>query len=598
MIAEVIINSNVKNLNRKFDYIIPEELEAQAIVGARVLLPFGNKKELEEGYIVGIKETSEYLDKLKSIAKIESKLHLSDEKIELAKWMAHRYFCNISDCMKLMLPPGTTAKVMSNRVNDKTQNFVYLTKEADEIEADIESKKLKSEKQIRALKFLIENVENEILSTDLQMFADVTNAVLKTLEKNGYIEIVEKEVERNPFIHKVIEKSQNLVLNSEQQDAFDKINASLQFNEYDEFLLFGVTGSGKTEIYIRLIEEALKLGKDSIMLVPEISLTPQTVDRFLSRFGEEKIAVLHSKLSVGERYDQWKKIERGDAKIVIGARSAIFAPVQNLGLIIIDEEHDDSYKSEMSPRYSAKEIASYLGKQHNVPVVLGSATPDMTTYHDAINGKKELLELTKRANNASLPDIEIVDLRHELASGNKTMVSQKLHDEIEENLKNKNIHSILDLGCGTGALLKEIKELNIAEQLFGIDISPNMLEIAKNKLGNDATLILGDSERLPFEDSSFDAIVCNDSFHHYPQPDIVEKEVSRCLKQNGVFIIGDCWQPIGARQIMNYYMKHSNSGDVKIYSKKEMLLLLSKDFHEIEWKSFGTRSCLIIAYNN
>ena len=198
-----------------------------------------------------------------------------------------------------------------------------------------------------------------------------------------------------------------------------------------------MTGSGKTEIYIRLIEEALKLGKDSIMLVPEISLTPQTVDRFLSRFGEEKIAVLHSKLSVGERYDQWKKIERGDAKIVIGARSAIFAPVQNLGLIIIDEEHDDSYKSEMSPRYSAKEIASYLGKQHNVPVVLGSATPDMTTYHDAINGKKELLELTKRANNASLPDIEIVDLRHELASGNKTMVSQKLHDEIEENLKNK-----------------------------------------------------------------------------------------------------------------------------------------------------------------
>ena len=181
MIAEVIINSNVKNLNRKFDYIIPEELEAQAIVGARVLLPFGNKKELEEGYIVGIKETSEYLDKLKSIAQIESKLHLSDEKIELAKWMAHRYFCNISDCMKLMLPPGTTAKVMSNRVNDKTQNFVYLTKEADEIEADIESKKLKSEKQIRALKFLIENVENEILSTDLQMFADVTNAVLKTL---------------------------------------------------------------------------------------------------------------------------------------------------------------------------------------------------------------------------------------------------------------------------------------------------------------------------------------------------------------------------------------------------------------------------------
>ena len=260
-----------------------------------------------------------------------------------------------------------------------------------------------------------------------------------------------------------------MVLNSEQQDAFDKINASLQFDEYDEFLLFGVTGSGKTEIYIRLIEEALKLGKDSIMLVPEISLTPQTVDRFLSRFGEEKIAVLHSKLSVGERYDQWKKIERGDAKIVIGARSAIFAPVQNLGLIIIDEEHDDSYKSEMSPRYSAKEIASYLGKQHNVPVVLGSATPDMTTYHDAINGKKELLELTKRANNASLPDIEIVDLRQELASGNKTMVSQKLHDEIEENLKN--ITSVTD-HLKKGETPEQILEILLGN--LGLEITDTM----------------------------------------------------------------------------------------------------------------------------
>ena len=437
MIAEIIINSNVKNLNKTFDYIIPVEFEEKIAIGSRTLVPFGNKKELEEGFVVGIKETSEYMSKLKPIAKVEEKLYLSQEKIELAKWMANKYFCNISDCIKLMLPPGTTTKVLSNRINDKMQNFVYLTKDLDEIEQDIENKKIKSDKQIRALKFLMENSNNEILSTDLQMFADVTNAVLKSLEKKGYIDVLEKEVERNPFIHKVIKQSQNLTLTDEQENAFEKINASLQFNEYDEFLLFGVTGSGKTEIYIQLIEEALKLGKDSIMLVPEISLTPQTVDRFLSRFGEEKIAVLHSKLSVGERYDQWKKIERGDAKIVIGARSAIFAPVQNIGLIIIDEEHDESYKSEMSPRYNAKEIASYLGEKNNVPVVFGSATPDMSTYYKAINGKMELIELTKRANNASLPDVEIVDLRSELATGNKTMISQKLHEEIEENLKNK-----------------------------------------------------------------------------------------------------------------------------------------------------------------
>ena len=226
MIAEIIINSNVKNLNKTFDYIIPVEFEEKIAIGSRTLVPFGNKKELEEGFVVGIKETSEYMSKLKPIAKVEEKLYLSQEKIELAKWMANKYFCNISDCIKLMLPPGTTTKVLSNRINDKMQNFVYLTKDLDEKEQDIENKKIKSDKQIRALRFLIENANNEILSTDLQMFADVTNAVLKSLEKKGYIDVLEKEVERNPFIHKVIKQSQNLTLTYEQENAFEKINAT------------------------------------------------------------------------------------------------------------------------------------------------------------------------------------------------------------------------------------------------------------------------------------------------------------------------------------------------------------------------------------
>ncbi|MGN1326546.1 MAG: hypothetical protein ACI4VQ_00445, partial [Clostridia bacterium] len=230
MIAEIIINSNVKDLNKTFDYIIPAEYQGKATIGSRVLVPFGNKKELEEGFIVGIKETSEYINKLKELTKIEEKLYLSEKKIELAKWMAKRYFCNISDCIKLMLPPGTTTKIISNRVNDKMQNFVYLVKDLEEIEQDITNKKIKSAKQIRALRFLIDNVNDGISSIDLQMFADVTLSVLKTLEKNGYIEIIEKEVERNPFIHKVIEKSQNLVLTDEQQEAFEKVNACIQFN--------------------------------------------------------------------------------------------------------------------------------------------------------------------------------------------------------------------------------------------------------------------------------------------------------------------------------------------------------------------------------
>lgn len=181
----------------------------------------------------------------------------------------------------------------------------------------------------------------------------------------------------------------------------------------------------------------LEENKTSLMLVPEISLTPQTVDRFISRFGEEKVAVLHSKLSAGERYDQWNKIHKGIAKIVIGARSAIFAPISDLGMIIIDEEHDGSYKSEITPKYHTKEIASYLAKEKNIPVILGSATPDLSTYYRAQTGKITLLELTKRANEAKLPKVEIVDLRHELEQGNKSMISSKLYQAIKQNLENK-----------------------------------------------------------------------------------------------------------------------------------------------------------------
>ena len=202
-------------------------------------------------------------------------------------------------------------------------------------------------------------------------------------------------------------------------------------------MLYGVTGSGKTEIYMQEIEKVLSQGKTSIMLVPEISLTPQTVSRFIARFGEERIAVLHSKLSVGERFDEWNKIRRGDAKIVIGARSAIFAPAQDLGLIIIDEEHDESYSSESNPRYDAIEIAEYLMESKNIPLILGSATPDMRTFYRAKNGEIKLLTLTKRANESTLPEVEIIDLRDELTHGNKSMISRRLKEEIEKNLKDK-----------------------------------------------------------------------------------------------------------------------------------------------------------------
>ena len=259
----------------------------------------------------------------------------------------------------------------------------------------------------------------------------------KPLCEKGYVEIAEKQIERNPFIHKVTTKSSKKELTVEQQNAYDKINDAMKEQLFSEFLIYGVTGSGKTEIYLQLIENCLKNDKSSIMLVPEISLTPQTVDRFIARFGEDKIAVLHSKLSIGEKYDQWNKIERGEAKIIIGPRSAIFAPVNNLGLIVIDEEHDSSYKSETTPKYSAKEVARYIARQNNICLVLGSATPDIETYFKAEKQEINLLELKNRANNSKLPDVKVVDLREEILSGNKSMISRELHNEIETNLKNK-----------------------------------------------------------------------------------------------------------------------------------------------------------------
>ena len=423
MIAEVIINRLAKDLNRVFDYIVPEGMEDIIKIGARVFVPFGAKNSSTEGFVIGFKETSEFANK--DILKIED-FPLTEENVELAKIMARRYFCNISECIKLMLPPGEKTTNLENRIKDKTANFVYLKKDIDEIELDIDIGKLKNQKHIKVLRFLEEN--DGIYKADLEVLTEVSSAVLKTLEKNGYIEIIEQKIERNPFAGRKIKRDNPLPLTEEQQQAFNKINDS----KFNEFLIYGVTGSGKTEVYLQLIQSTIDKGKRAIVLVPEISLTPQMVDRFSARFGD-CICVLHSKLSTGERNDQWKNIKEGKCKIVIGARSAIFAPVENLGIIIIDEEHDTSYKSDMAPRFNAKDIAKYIAKKNDIPLVLGSATPDITTYYNS----KNIIRLTKRANSSNLPDVEIVDLRQELANGNRSILSEKLKEEIEKNLENK-----------------------------------------------------------------------------------------------------------------------------------------------------------------
>ena len=426
MVAEVIIDTSVKSLNKTFDYEIPTDLSDKLIVGSRVFVPFGNQKNLEEGIVVKIKEMSEY--KVKEIKGLQ-KEQIKSEYISLAKWMSYRYFCNIAECLKLMLPPGRTAKDITKRVNEKTVNCFEINKSEDEIREALDNNLIRSEKQKNVLEYLLNNGKSTM--SDIQLFNDASLAVVNSLVKKGFVRKEIEKVSRNPFVHKIGVKSVDLELTNEQQLAYNSIKNS------GEYLLYGITGSGKTEIYLQLIEKMLKQGKSSIMLVPEISLTPQTIDRFIARFGEEEIAVLHSKLSTGERFDEWNKIKDGKAKIIIGARSAIFAPAQNLGLIVIDEEHDESYQSEASPRYDSIEVAEYLCNKFNIPLVLGSATPSMREFYKAKMGKINLLTLSQRANNSTLPKVEIVDLRDELANGNKTMISYKLQEEIKKNIETK-----------------------------------------------------------------------------------------------------------------------------------------------------------------
>ena len=459
MIAEVIINRTAKRLNKTFDYNIPENMEGFILVGSKVLVPFGKGEKLTEAFVVKLKERTNYEYEIKAIAKIEE--NLTDKQIELAKWMAKRYFCNISDCIKLMLTPGTRNKNKENRIQDKIINTIYLAKEVEEIEFDIETDKLKSEKHKKIINFVKDN--EGVTIPEIEMFTGYSRAIVNTLIKNGYLEIVEKKVNRDPLLLKKEEeiksreKSEKLVLTQEQKEAYEKVEHVIEGNEYRSFLLYGVTGSGKTEIYLQLIQKVLEEGKTAILLVPEISLTPQMLDRFIARFGKEELAVLHSKLSIGERHDEWNKIRENKAKIIIGARSAIFAPVENIGIIIIDEEHDTSYKSESNPKYDAKEVAKYLAKENKCPLLLGSATPSITTYYKTKNYKdeddksnannddrkrnnnkdSELLILTKRANDSQLPKVEVVDLKQELANGNRSMLSVDLYSAIEENLKIK-----------------------------------------------------------------------------------------------------------------------------------------------------------------
>ena len=309
----------------------------------------------------------------------------------------------------------------------------YLAKSKEEIIYDIENNKIKNIKHIRILEMLIEN--EYVMVNELVRFVGVYRGMLETLRKRMYIDFKDIDIIRDPTKNKVFEKTLPPRLTSEQGDVVSELKKALDRGKFDEVLLHGITGSGKTEVYLRSIEHCINLDKNAIVMVPEISLTPQMIERFKGRFGE-KVAVIHSRLSLGERYDQWRLIKNKKIRVVVGARSAVFAPLENIGIIIIDEEHESSYKSETIPKYHAADISRQRCIFEKAILLYGSATPSIETYYRAKANKIKLLEMTKRANKMLLPKVEIIDMRSELEKGNRSVFSEKLSFEISENLKN------------------------------------------------------------------------------------------------------------------------------------------------------------------
>ncbi len=430
MVANVIIDVGHTKLDRVFEYLVPAALESQIAVGQRVVVPFGMGNKKTEAFVLGLGVQPTFdPSKLKAIQKIaEIAPVLRDEQIELARWMADEYNCLLIDALRLMIP----AQLRGDRVREKTVRTARLAIEGDEWNAALASLtgrngRVKAPTQ-RALLEALQAGETDVAALE-PLIPGASNA-LAALAKKGWVAISERGVYRKPYASMRQHDDTDHEATDEQLCAIEAVTSAIDAGE-GAFVLRGVTGSGKTEVYMRCIRHCLDRGKTAIMLVPEISLTPQTVDRFRSRFGAD-VAVLHSRLSAGERYDEWRRIRDGHVKVAVGARSAVFAPFERLGLIAIDEEHETSYQSDKTPRYAASDIARKRCRSHGAALLLGSATPAIETWHGALRGESAILTLNERIQGRALPEVEIVDMRAELAQGNRSMFSSPLYQRMKE----------------------------------------------------------------------------------------------------------------------------------------------------------------------
>ena len=434
--CEVIVDIAHANVDRLFTYLLPEGLTLPA--GSHVLVPFGSGKKPREGFAIrvfeydasdAVQSAEQPAVTLKTILRtLEPYPILTQEQIELAYWMQKSYHCLIVDALRLMIP----AQMRGGKVREKIERTVQLRDidQAEEMLASLldKSGKPRSPKQYEVLELLVK-AKTEFSVSDIAAYIPGASSAISALIKRGYLVEGGHVTFRRPDFT-TLSPEKHVTLSQAQQQAVEAI-ASAQTAKEGTLLLHGVTGSGKTEVYMHAIERCLALGRQAIMLVPEISLTPQTVGLFRERFGDE-IAVLHSRLSAGERFDEWRRIRLGKARVAVGARSAVFAPMENAGLIIVDEEHEPSYFSEVTPRYNAIEVAAHRAKSFGAPLVLGSATPSLLTYYRAQSGRYQLLELPERVQNRPLPQVEIVDMRAEFQAGNNGIFSGRLVQLLSE----------------------------------------------------------------------------------------------------------------------------------------------------------------------
>ena len=428
--ADVIIDISHEKVDRDFQYRIPDELEQEIKPGVVVTVPFGKGNTLRKGYVIGVTGKAKYdTARIKGIQGVSTDDETTESRlIALAAWMKETYGSTMIQALKTVLP-------VKDKVRAKEKRLIFFQGDrnvAEELLAELSGSRFRARE--RFLRAILESGSLEYTYASKELGANVS--VLDFFEKKGMIRLESQEMYRIPDQADLVKEDRELCLNEEQQAAAEQIFQEWQKPEPRPTLLFGVTGSGKTQVYMRLIQQVIEEGKQAIVLIPEIALTYQTVRRFYAMFGD-KVSVLNSRLSQGERYDQFKRAKRGEVQVMVGPRSALFTPFFNLGLIVIDEEHEPTYKSDNTPRYHARETAIQSARMEHANVVMGSATPSLSAYSRAESGEYLLVKLNARYEERPLPQVSIVDLREELKKGNRSVLSTELKTSLSETLRKK-----------------------------------------------------------------------------------------------------------------------------------------------------------------